>query len=68
MNPLQTENAVFKYAAGFLPKSKVDTVAQFADKHDLYAMNYFPERDQWVFHDGEIYSTNLIIGAKPHEL
>lgn len=61
MKPIEHENAVFKYAAGFLPKHKVDTVAQFADKHDLYAMKYDAINDEWIFHDGELFSTQTII-------
>ena len=67
MNQIQTENAVFKYAAGFLPKDKVDAVAQFADRNNIYAMNYAPVSDEWAFSSGEVYSTNLILGAKTYE-
>lgn len=64
MNPIQAENAVFKYAAGFLPKWKIDIVAQFADRLNIYAMNYAPISDEWAFSDGEIYTTPTILSAQ----
>jgi hypothetical protein len=63
MTPLQTENAAFKYAAIFLTKDKVDTVAQFADKNNIYALSYDPKNDRWLFAGGVVISTMEVIGS-----
>lgn len=61
MKHIKAENAVFKYAAGFLSKRTVDTVAQFADKKDIYALVYAPLTDLWCFSGGLILSTQEVI-------
>ena len=61
MNLIQAENAVFKYAAGFLSKHKLDTVAQFADKHNIYALDYAYVVDIWVFSGGLALTTKEVI-------
>ena len=68
MVDIEQENAVFKYAAAFLPKWEIDIVAQFADKHDIFVMKYDPISGDWFFSSGEVYSTILIMGAKTYEL
>ena len=61
MVDIAKENAVFKYAAGFLPKHKVDIVAQFADKKDIYVLDYACVTDIWVFSGGLVLSTKEVV-------
>jgi hypothetical protein len=58
---LTQENAVLKRAASFLPKHKVDVVAQFADSLNIYALHYDPIKNEFSFSDGETLSTLAII-------